>query len=95
MLLFKNKVQKGICPDGPRHRKQAWCSRAVWIIVAKAHELTMRVLEPTIFETFIGFGYVRTQHTGLMKMVTMPSDYKCTIRDEGIKQFQEDALEAA
>ena len=65
------------------------------IIVAEAHGLTMRALEPTIFAKFVSFGYVRTQHTHLMKKFTMPDDYKYTKKDEVIKQFQDEALEAA
>ena len=57
--------------------------------------LKMMSLEPNISEKIVSFGYVRTQRTGLMKIFTMPSDYKYTSRDEVTKQFQEDALEAA
>ena len=36
------------------------------LLVAEAHELTMHTLEPTIFQSFVLFGYIHTQHTSLM-----------------------------
>ena len=38
---------------------------------------------------------VRTQHKHLMKMFTLPDGYKYTKKDEVIKQFQDEALQAA
>jgi len=55
----------------------------------------MRALEPTILAKFVSFVYVRTQRTRLMKLFTMPDDYKYSKKDEVIKQFQDEALEAA
>ena len=45
---------------------------AVSIVVAEAHELTI-ALKPAIFDKFVDFCYVRTPHTRLMKMFTMPT----------------------
>ena len=68
---------------------------AVSIIVAEAHELNTRPLEPTIFDKFVSFGYVRTPHTRLIKVFTTPDDSKHSKKDGVIKQSQEEALEAA
>ena len=48
----------------------------------------MQALEPTMFEKFVQFGYVHTTHTGMMKLVTMPSDYKYAKKDDVIRTLQ-------
>ena len=62
---------------------------------AEAHELTMWALEPTIFEKFVQFGYIHSQHTRLMKLFATPSDYKCAKEDDVIQTLQATVLAAA
>ena len=97
-MLFKTNYRRVYAQTvhGIRRKLRVGQKRgAVSIIVAEAHALTTRASESTILDQFVSFGYVRTQPTSLMKMFPMPTDYKYTKEDEVIKQFREEALEAA
>ena len=60
-----------------------------------SHELTMQALEPTTFEKFVQFGYIHSQHTRLMKLFPMPSDYKNAKKDDVIQTLHATVLAAA
>ena len=47
------------------------------------------------FQNSVYFGYVRTQHTSLIKVFTVPSDYNYATKDEVAKQVQATVLAAA
>ena len=55
----------------------------------------MKALEPTIFQKFVQFGCIHTEHTRLMKLFTMPSDYKYAKKDDVIQTLQATILAAA
>ena len=98
MFLFKTNNRKVYAQTahGNIRKLSAGAKRiAVSLLVAEAHELTMKALEPTIFQTFVQFGYIHTEHTRLMKLFTMPSDYKYAKKDDVIQTLQATVLAAA
>ena len=98
MFLFKTNYRKVYAQTahGNIRKLSAGAKRiAVSLLVAEAHEITMKALEPTIFQKFVQFGYIHTEHTRLMKLFTMPSDYKYAKKDDVIQTLQATVLAAA
>ena len=60
-----------------------------------SHELTMQALKPTVCEKFVQFGYIHSQHTRLMKLFTMPHDYKNAKKDDVAQTIQATVLAVA
>ena len=54
-----------------------------------------RLWSPLYFKIFVQFGYIHTQYTGLMKLFTMPSDYKYSKKDDVIQALQATVLVTA
>ena len=54
----------------------------------------MQALVPTILQIFVQFGYIHTKHTSLMKLFTLPSDYKYAKNDDVIQLLQAIVLAA-
>ena len=94
ILLMKTMYAQAV--HGKTRTMSAGAKRiAISLLVAEANELTMQALEPTIFEKFVQFGSIHSQHTRLMKLFTMTSDCKYAKMDDVIQTLQATVLAAA